>query len=215
VRGPDSAAVLDAWGVSAPFEVVGDAALALHPEADRVEGRVVVAPCRTRDELWGGSDDAVFARLGDLVRSLAEKDHEVVMLACHPDDDGPCLQVMRHAGLPGLPYHAGYVDLDAAMSLLASADLVVAERLHAAVLGAAGGTPFVALEYRPKVRDFARSVGFDDRTLRTDDLGGLEEITFATLADRIPAAELLATRVEEYRMRLSRAAAALRHLMDA
>jgi polysaccharide pyruvyl transferase WcaK-like protein len=157
----------------------------------------------------------VFSRLGELTRALDARGHEVVMLACHPDDDGPCLQIMRRAGLPDLPYRAGYADLDAAMALLASADLVVAERLHAAVLGAAGGTPFVALEYRPKVRDFARSVGFDDRTLRTHDLGGLEEITFATLADRIPAAELLASRVEEYRMRLSRAAAALRHLMDA
>src|SRR5680860_115273 len=98
-------------------------------------------------------------------------------MASHPDDDGPIIQIGRHAGHSDLPYLAAYDDLEAALSLMASADLVVAARLHAAVLAAAASTPFVALEYRPKVMDFARSVGFEDLTLRTDQMDGLEDRT--------------------------------------
>lgn len=174
---------------------------------------MVIAPCRTRNELWGGDDGKVFDRLADLAASLGRDGHEIHMLAAHPDDDGPIIHITRQAGRPDLPYLAGYADLDAALELFASADLVVAERLHAAVLAAAVGTPFVALEYRPKVRDFATSVGFERFTLRTDDLGGLEELTRTVLAQREALQADLAPRVDEYRRRLRRASARLAEVM--
>lgn len=215
VRGPLSAQILSDWGVSAEVEVVGDAALLLDADAPRQEGRVVIAPCRTRNELWGGDDEKVFDRLADLAASLARDGHEIHMLAAHPDDDGPIIHITRQAGRPDLPYLAGYADLDAALELFASADLVVAERLHAAVLAAAVGTPFVALEYRPKVRDFAASVGFERFTLRTDALDGLEELARTALAERNTLQADLTPRVAEYRRRLRRASARLAEVMRA
>jgi len=92
---------------------------------------------------------------------------------------------------------------------------VVAERLHAAVLAAAVGTPFVALEYRPKVRDFAASVGFEEYTLRTDDLDGLEERVRAAIADRKNLVAQLEPRVAEYRDRLRWASSWLVEVMGA
>lgn len=213
VRGPDSAHTLSSWGVKAEVEVVGDAALLFEPAAARQEGRVVIAPARTRGELWGGNDSAVFTALGDLAAKLVAEGHDVHLLASHPDDDGPIIQIGRHAGHTDLPYLAAYDDLDAALDLMASADLVVAERLHAAVLAAAASTPFVALEYRPKVRDFARSVGFDDLTIRTDEMTGLEEATRSALADRDRLSAQLATRVEEYRVKLRAASGFLAGIM--
>ena len=62
------------------------------------------------------------------------------------------------------------------MRLIASADVVIGERLHAVVLAAAMGTPFVAVEYRPKVRDFAASVGREDVVVRTDEIERLDEV---------------------------------------
>jgi polysaccharide pyruvyl transferase WcaK-like protein len=98
---------------------------------------------------------------------------------------------------------------------LAAADLVVAERLHAAVLAAAVGTPFVGLEYRPKVADFAASVGMSDRVLRTDDLDGLDELVAATLADADGVVDAMAPKVAEYRRRLTAASERLRSQMGA
>ena len=212
VRGPASAETLAGWGLT-DVEVVGDPALLLQPQGSRREGLVVVAPCRTRGELWGESDEAVFERLAKLVASLMSRGHEVQVMSSHPDDDGPALEIMRGAGHPDLPYLAGYADLERAMGVLASADLVVAERLHAAVLAAAGGTPFVALEYRPKVRDFARSVGLEEFTLRTDRLDGLEEIVERALTERSRLSTQLEQRVEGYRRKLQAASDKLAEVM--
>lgn len=213
VRGPASAETLDRWGVSTEVEVVGDAALLFTPTAVRVPGRVVLSPCRTRGELWGGDDAAVISALGSLVGRLVADGHEVHLLASHPDDDGPIIEISRIAGHPDLPYLAAYADLEGALSLFASADAVVAERLHAAVLAAAAGTPFVALEYRPKVADFARSVGFEDFTLRTDALGGLDEAVRTVLGDRDRLAAEMTGRVNEYRTRLRAASDRLAEAM--
>ncbi|HSJ35409.1 MAG TPA: glycosyltransferase [Acidimicrobiia bacterium] len=215
VRGPLSAGILSDWGVANDVEVVGDAALLLDATAPRREGRVVIAPCRTRGELWGGDDKKVFGRLADLAADLGRGGHEVHMLAAHPDDDGPIIEITRRADRPDLPYLAGYADLEAALELFASADVVVAERLHAAVLAAAVGTPFVALEYRPKVRDFAASVGFEEYTVRTDDLDGLEERVRAAIADRKNLVAQLEPRVAEYRDRLRKASSRLAEVMGA
>jgi glycosyltransferase involved in cell wall biosynthesis len=214
VRGPISAEVLGDWNVPGDVEVVGDAALLFEPTPARAEGRVVIAPCRTRGELWGGDDVAVFRRLAETTRLLVDRGHDVHLLACHPDDDGPCLEIMRRAGHPDLEYSAGYADLSGAIDLLASADIVVAERLHAGVLAAAAGTPFVGLEYRPKVRDFAASVDMVDWVLKTDALDGLEERVSAAISQREELSDRMAPHVEEYRRRLRRASATLQTFMN-
>ncbi len=71
----------------------------------------------------------------------------------------------------------------------------------------------MALEYRPKLRDFATSVGFERFTLRTDDLAGLEELVRAALAERERSVTELAPRVDDYRSRLRRASARLATIM--
>jgi glycosyltransferase involved in cell wall biosynthesis len=213
VRGPISAKVLDDWGLDRNVEVVGDAALLLTVDVAKRDGLVVVAPCRTRGELWGGSDEAVIDSLGATVAALLQRGHEVTMLAAHPDDDGPCLQVMRRAGAPGLDYLAGYESIDESLALLGSAELVVAERLHAAVLAASCGTAFVGLEYRPKVRDFAASVSMEGQVLRTDDLGGLQELVVASFEQRDRLVTEANVKVEEYRVRLAAASERLRTVM--
>ncbi len=213
VRGPLSQEILDGWGIKAEIEIVGDPALLLERSAETAPGRVVIAPCRTRGELWGGDDEKVFRALADLVGDLTKRGHDLHMLASHPDDDGPIIRIMRMAGRTDLPYLAGYQDLDETMALLASAEVVVAERLHAAVLAAACGTPFVAIEYRPKLRDFARSVGFEPQTLRSDDLGGLIEMTQAVLSQTSQLRAQLRPQVDQYRRRLQRASQRLAEIM--
>lgn len=44
-------------------------------------------------------------------------------------------------------------------------------KLHAGILAAAANVPFVSLEYRPKCRDFAASLDWEDSLIRTDQLG--------------------------------------------
>lgn len=212
LRGPDSVANLRTLGYRRDLPIFGDPALALEPPADVavVEGRVVVSPVWTDGNLLGKDDGAVFAALARTMRRLRAEGREVVMLSAFPEDDRWLIQLMRDAGAADMPYVAGYADLDATMRLLTSADLVIGERLHAVILAAAAGTPFVALEYRPKVRDFTRSVGQEDVTLATDDLSRLDEVVDHVLANQKPMAAALAGPVAEYRRRLRAAAEELR-----
>lgn len=209
VRGPHSAKTLRSWGYRGDIEVVGDPALALTrpPGTDVVPGRVVVAPVWTRAELWGGDDDAVFDQLARAVGSWRAGGREVVMFSCHPDDDRPILEVMRRSGHPDLPYVAGYLDLEEALRQLAAADVVVAERLHAAILAAAVGTAFVPIEYRPKLADFSASVGVEDLVTRTDHLDAAKLCRLVERTDWTAVREKMSTRVAKHRTSLEAAAA--------
>lgn len=214
VRGPTSADLLRRWGFGGELEVVGDPALSLEaPPTERRLERVVVCPAWTRGLLWGGDDRPVLAALAELVKRLVAEGRDVHLLSAFPADDRHVFELMRRAGHPDLAYHPGYdLELDDVMALLASAGVVVAERLHAAVLAAAASTPFVAVEYRPKVADFAASVGADPLVIRAD------RVTAAELGELMARVDLtreelvasLEEHVGEYRRRLRRAGERIR-----
>jgi len=180
VRGPSSLEALREWGYGGPAEVIGDPALSLdRPDgAVDVDGRVVVCPVYTAGECWGGDDGVVFDEFARVISGLKAEGRDVVMMTAHPSDDRWAVEIMRNAGFPDLAYLAGYADLDTTLRLLASADLVIGERLHAVILAAAMGTPFVAVEYRPKVGDFAKSIAADPAlVVRTDAMRALGPAT--------------------------------------
>lgn len=218
VRGPISAELLDRWGMRREVEVIGDPALSLRPspEVSVVDGRVVVCPAWARGLLWGGSDSDVIAAFSQLIESLRGKGHEVWALSAFPGDDTHIIDMMRRADVPDLPYLAAHDDPQAALDLAASAQLVVAERLHGAVLAAAAGTVPVMVEYRPKLRDFAQSLDLEGLVIKTDALsgGGLIELAHAALSDRDTHAAAMKTRVEEYRSRQRQAATRIRSLLE-
>lgn len=214
VRGPHSEATLRSWGYDGELEVCGDPALLFEPEREtRSADLVVVSPAWTEGELWGTSDDRVMDVLADSVRSWLVEGRQVAFLSCNPADDRPIFETMRSVGHPELEYVAGYRDIDASLSLLTRAGLVVGERLHAVVLAAAMGAPFVALEYRPKLADFSASVGAEEAVIRTDEVSR-ERIDAAA----VRAAELqpvVAARVSDYRRKLTAAADVIREAMEA
>ncbi|MGA7227974.1 MAG: polysaccharide pyruvyl transferase family protein, partial [Acidimicrobiia bacterium] len=82
--------------------------------------------------------------------------------------------------------------------------LVVGERLHACVLAAASGRPFVGIEYRPKVADFADSVGMSEFVTRSDQLSGDRLVELAAEAMTTSLDEMNRA-VERYRSVLMRA----------
>ncbi len=217
VRGPTSVEILRSWGFRGEVEVVGDPALALEaPPTDPHPGRVVVCPAFTRGLLWGDDDRRVLTALAELVERLVADGRDVHLLSAFPGDDRHVFELIRRAGHSDLPYVAGYdTDLDEVLSLLASADVVVAERLHAAVLAAAAGTPFVAVEYRPKVADFARSVDSEEMVVRADAVSAdrLTRLVARVDRDRTGITATLAEHVGEYRRRLRRGAERIREAL--
>lgn len=171
VRGPSSVDHLRGLGYDGEVEILGDPALSLEsPHVDVDVDQVVVCPVWTSGNLMGGDDRAVFDALSGLIGRLVSEGRKVTMMSAFPNDDRHILELMRHAGHPDLDYFAGYDDVDESMRILAGAGIVVAERLHAAILAAAAGRPFIGLEYWPKHRDFARSLDLEELVVSTSGL---------------------------------------------
>ncbi|HEU5112967.1 MAG TPA: polysaccharide pyruvyl transferase family protein, partial [Acidimicrobiia bacterium] len=82
------------------------------------------------------------------------------------------------------------------------------ERLHACILAAAVSTPFIGIEYRPKLRDFAESVDRGDLVVRTDSLSGDSIVELAAKATSL-GTEATDSLVAIYRSRLRQASAFL------
>jgi polysaccharide pyruvyl transferase WcaK-like protein len=143
------------------------------------------------------------------VQRLHRSGHQIVLMSAFPADDRWLIHLMQEAEVPDAIYVPGYADLGETLRWVASAELVIGERLHASILAAACATPFVALEYRPKIRDFAKSIGAEDLVVRTDELQSLDGTIAAALHNGDQLRARLATAVAEIREHQHRVAARL------
>jgi polysaccharide pyruvyl transferase WcaK-like protein len=157
--------------------VAGDPGLTFHrgPAPSPPAGRrtVAVNAGRSKGEVWG-SEDRVLATLADAARRLVAAGYDVRVFPVWDRDQAVCQELARAAGLPGDAVDPLVLQADALLRYLDDFDVVVSIKLHAAVLAAAAGVPFVAVEYQPKVRDFTESVGWGRFTFRSDTLEGAD-----------------------------------------
>lgn len=208
VRGPLSRDALAGIGVSA--EVVGDPALLLEPSpaAPGAEPGLLGLNVGRVDDQWG-HDETGFRRAVAGFARAAIADGWRVRLIPTWDQDAPVQAALAGELGPGVTAAPFAGDPVAVLDELARCDVVVAHKLHACVLAAAGGTPPIALEYRPKCRDFQKSVGRGEFVMRTDRLDASTLLGWAREASERRAAQSAAMgeRVGELRARLRGAAA--------
>jgi len=105
-----------------------------------------------------------------LAQWLQEQKHQVELLPVWSKDLDPCQQVARIAGLPESTVSAPLTTHDKFLKKVETFDLLIAVKLHAAVLASAANVPCVVLEYQPKCLDFAASIGWERFTIRTSQL---------------------------------------------
>lgn len=205
VRGPLSQAALADVGVESV--VVGDPALALLP-ADALampEEGLIALNVGVVDDQWGMDPAAFVEAFTRFCRSLLQDGRELLFVPTTRQD--AAFQRQLAAGLGPGATCAPFTDAAGVMVQMARARVVVAHKLHALVLAAAAGVPGIALEYRPKCRDFQASVGRAEHVMRTDQFDGasLVQQLDAVAADAAQAAAL-ERRVDELRGALQQAA---------
>jgi polysaccharide pyruvyl transferase CsaB len=138
------------------------------------------------------------------VSALALKEGlQVLLLSLHPAFDDPVVRRFGEALAP-----AAYRTTDcpltprAMAAVLASSSLVVAMRLHAAILAVSEGTPLVAIAYAPKVRAFMRHTGREDLCVKLEDTERFGSVLRDTWRDR----HSIGTALQAVARRLRRAA---------
>lgn len=202
VRGPRSAGLLESVGV--PATVVGDPALLHEPEvAIAPRDRLIGVNLGFGDDLWGHDHDRVVASTAELVRELVTDGWNARLIVVNPKDLDFARQCLLAASVPDERVEVvSTVNVSDYLDAVAECTVLVAERLHALVLGAVAGVPLVGLEYQPKCADFLESVGSEG--IRTD------EVTAVALRERV---DDLAGRRAAESARLLEAVAGLRVLL--
>lgn len=175
VRGPYSKAHLEEAGAR-NIVVCGDPATTLHaPYAKKPPRAQQDGPLRIGinagdyPRTWGSRDE-ILASVAKLARVLREAGHQVEIIPAWSRDIAGCEEVARQAGLePSAIQRVCTSHLDF-LSQIEDLDLIVAWNLHVGILAAAANIPFVSIEYQPKCRDFAASIGWEDFVVKVEDL---------------------------------------------
>lgn len=187
VRGPHSRALLEKHGF-AEAVVTGDPYLWLRPPVRRrpVAKHLGVNFGSTNNALLGGGRDEELGEfLAEVLARLRREGWSFSFLSVW-SQDVPLLEKLRaRLGPSAGPLFDSRLQPLETYSMLASCDVFLGEKLHANAMAAVAGVPFVALEYQPKVRDFAASLDMEPWVVST--------------AGRDPAA--LAALIEELRAR--------------
>jgi polysaccharide pyruvyl transferase WcaK-like protein len=122
----------------------------------------------TNNALWG-TNDADFAQvLFEALTVLKNKGWTFSFMSVWQKDI-PYLEKLREqlGDAAAGPVLDARDDTLQCYSMLASCEVFLGEKLHANAMAAVAGTPFVALEYQPKVRDFAASVAMEEWVIST------------------------------------------------
>ena len=136
--------------------LVADPALLLPSiETERVPGRIVVAARKVQ-----GLEDREKDLVACLTHFAKRNNLKLLFVPMHYPDD--CEMSERLASLSGGVAIVERLSVAGMQEIMASAEMVVAMRLHAAVLAAGTLTPIVGLSYDPKVSSFFAQVGLAD-----------------------------------------------------
>jgi polysaccharide pyruvyl transferase WcaK-like protein len=170
VRGPLSKERLESWGVpGGRVEWVGDPALYFaRTEAGqhRVKGELAVNLGITLGNLYGFDEERVEQVVIGCLKELARAGWRITLVCAWPEDDVAVDRIKAEVSVRAVEHW--HEDFAGALASVSKFDVMLSEKLHVGVVAACRAVPFVALNYRSKVLDFCRSVGWERFCVSTD-----------------------------------------------
>jgi len=164
VRGRISHDLLKNWGIAS--EVVGDPVLMLKPLSYRKkEEKIAINVSPASKEMWG-KPQVLMKETIKLCKTL-KKHHDLILIPFYVDDVPFMHKISRETGVSVFD---DWMNIQSTLNVISSCNIMIGQKLHAIVFSAAGHTPFISLEYKPKCLEFAESVGYGKYNLRTDQM---------------------------------------------
>jgi hypothetical protein len=213
VRGPRSAELLRDVGIQAP--VASDPALLLaydRAPVERTQPKLLGVNLADPEDEYRGSGSRVWDACYSALRTVLSSGWRVRLLPFDRKD-----LVVAEAMCRALDGRAevvrSFARVDVLIDSIAECDVLVGQRLHSTVLAAAAAVPALAIDYRPKCRDFQLSINRGEWTISTLD------ITAASVVDAVSALhERRDYHADQIHMQVLRARSKLaadnRHLRD-
>jgi polysaccharide pyruvyl transferase WcaK-like protein len=172
VRGPRSQEILRTAGVHA--EVVGDPALLLADSRPRedVADRLLGLNVGVTRATWG-EPSRVFDAVETFAASMLRRGWRIRFLPVWPNDV-PAIEAIAGRLGSRVEVFEDFLKLEKLMGAIRQCRIFVGQKLHSVVLASGVYVPSVMLEYQPKCRDFQRSIGREEFTIRADVVDSLK-----------------------------------------
>jgi polysaccharide pyruvyl transferase WcaK-like protein len=187
VRGPLSKERLESWGFPGDrIEWVGDVGLYFADEGrnpHRYDGKIGINLGITYGKLYGFDEQELEKTVALALRQLERAGFDITLISAWPPDDDVLDRLRTKVHISEVEYW--YDDYARALDSVEKFDMILSEKLHVGVVAACRYVPFVALNYRSKVIDFCRSIGWEKFCVSTEKLDPdqiLELITTLTQA---------------------------------
>ncbi len=188
VRGPLSQKILESHGISSI--VVGDPIFLFCADMlPQLPTRPVLGlnVGWANGDLWGGNDEAVLKAIVGAACAFREKGWLLRLYCVCREDLRACRNAAAQLGLGMNAIERIWNNAYSFFESVRSCSMFLGFKLHASALAYCAYIPTIAIEYRPKVRDFMASVGAESRCPRSDRINRdvLVELIDKALVDQL------------------------------
>ncbi|HEX7638723.1 MAG TPA: polysaccharide pyruvyl transferase family protein [Burkholderiaceae bacterium] len=170
VRGPESAATLKRVGVAA--QVLGDPVCWFARPTDfwlPQDGLIGINVGHSHGHMYG-QESEIQRQLAELVRGLAARGHRFEFFCVWPEDLETTRRIAAEAGIARPVIHEIYDGAMRFQEAVRRMQVFIGIKLHAVALAMCSSVPSLMIEYRPKCREFAATMGAEDYCVRSDAL---------------------------------------------
>jgi polysaccharide pyruvyl transferase WcaK-like protein len=170
VRGPESAATLRRAGVDA--QVLGDPVAWFAQPVDiwtPVDGLIGINVGHSYGHMYG-QESTIQTQLAQLVKQLAARGHRFEFFCVWPEDLETTRRIAAEAGVEDPVIHEIYEGARRFQEAVRRMQVFVGIKLHAVALAMCSSVPSLMIEYRPKCREFATTMGVQQFCVRSDAL---------------------------------------------
>ncbi len=187
-RGPESAATLQRVGVNA--QVLGDPVCWFSRPLDfwQPEEGLVGMNCGTAHGHQYGEEAATRQQFVHVAKALLAQGRRIEFFCVWPEDLETTRRVAAEAGIAHPVIHEIYEGALRFQQAVRRMKVFVGIKLHACALAMCANVPTLIIEYRPKCREFAGTMGAEEFCVRSDRMDAGQMLALvATLEARGPA----------------------------
>lgn len=173
VRGIRSKNILDSWQLDIDINILNDPAVwftrgILNKKQKQKSIGLNFADIGNR--IYGKDQDLIKEFALELVNILLKKNWNVFLYPTTKSDMDFMLDNIGLKKIEGIRKYHQYTDLKKSLKFLESLDVFIGQRLHSIIFAATVATPFYALEYEPKTKDFLETINMSNYGEQVDRL---------------------------------------------
>jgi len=173
VRGVRSKRLLDSWHLNKEVNIIHDPAIWFTREKfnkKRMQKRIGVNFADIGNRIYGKNQDLIKDFASGFVKMLQKDGWTVFLYPTAKSDMEYMLNKIGLKNILGVNTYSNYTDIESSLDFLESMDIFVGQRLHSIIFAATVSTPFFALEYEPKTKDFLETINVSDNSEQVDRL---------------------------------------------